>query len=191
MGSGWRADISGVPGTGKTATVHAVVRELKRMAESNEANPFAYVEINGLKIPDPVSAYPVLWEALCHRKVDEEGHSRITPKEALKNLTKHFESPKPHEIPWCVRITALDLLLTTSSVVLMDELDQLMTTKQDVVYNFFNWPNLPRSKLIVIAVANTHDMPERLMLGKVRSRLGACFRSQSDFMRAHADRAQE
>jgi Cdc6-like AAA superfamily ATPase len=29
------ADISGVPGTGKTATVHAVVRELKRMAEQN------------------------------------------------------------------------------------------------------------------------------------------------------------
>ena len=28
-------DISGVPGTGKTATVHAVVRELKRMAEHN------------------------------------------------------------------------------------------------------------------------------------------------------------
>jgi Cdc6-like AAA superfamily ATPase len=30
-----RLDIPGVPGTGKTATVHAVVRELKRMAESN------------------------------------------------------------------------------------------------------------------------------------------------------------
>ena len=29
------ADISGVPGTGKTATVHAAVRELKRMAEQN------------------------------------------------------------------------------------------------------------------------------------------------------------
>ena len=28
-------DISGVPGTGKTATVHAVVRELKRMATHN------------------------------------------------------------------------------------------------------------------------------------------------------------
>lgn len=28
-------DISGVPGTGKTATVHAVVRELKQMAERN------------------------------------------------------------------------------------------------------------------------------------------------------------
>ena len=32
---GYHLDISGVPGTGKTATVHAVVRELKRMAESN------------------------------------------------------------------------------------------------------------------------------------------------------------
>lgn len=34
------ADISGVPGTGKTATVHAVVRELKRMAEQNVCTAF-------------------------------------------------------------------------------------------------------------------------------------------------------
>ena len=58
------------------------------------------------------------------------------------------------------------------SVVLMDELDQLMTTKQDVVYNFFNWPTLVNSKLIVLAVANTMDLPERVMTGRVRSRLG-------------------
>jgi origin recognition complex subunit 1 len=56
----------------------------------------------------------------------------------------------------------------------MDELDQLMTAKQDVVYNFFNWPNITESdaKLIVIAVANTHDLPERAMIGRVRSRIG-------------------
>jgi len=54
----------------------------------------------------------------------------------------------------------------------MDELDQLMTTKQDVVYNFFNWPTLMNSKLIVLAVANTMDLPERVMTGRVRSRLG-------------------
>ena len=58
------------------------------------------------------------------------------------------------------------------SVVLMDELDQLMTTKQDVVYNFFNWPTLVNSRLIVLAVANTMDLPERVMSGRVRSRLG-------------------
>jgi len=54
----------------------------------------------------------------------------------------------------------------------MDELDQLVTAKQDVVYNFFNWPTLAKSKLIVLAVANTMDLPERAMTGKVRSRLG-------------------
>jgi origin recognition complex subunit 1 len=56
----------------------------------------------------------------------------------------------------------------------MDELDQLMTAKQDVVYNFFNWPSMPESdvKLVVIAVANTHDLPERAMSGRVRSRIG-------------------
>lgn len=59
------------------------------------------------------------------------------------------------------------------SVVLMDELDQLVTAKQDVVYNFFNWPTLVGSKLIVLAVANTMDLPERVMSGRVRSRLGA------------------
>ena len=62
--------------------------------------------------------------------------------------------------------------LQFASVVLMDELDQLMTTKQDVVYNFFNWPTLMNSKLIVLAVANTMDLPERVMTGRVRSRLG-------------------
>jgi origin recognition complex subunit 1 len=63
-------------------------------------------------------------------------------------------------------------LMLTVSVVLMDELDQLMTTKQDVVYNFFNWPTLQGSKLVVLAVANTMDLPERVMTGRVRSRLG-------------------
>ncbi len=54
----------------------------------------------------------------------------------------------------------------------MDELDQLVTAKQDVVYNFFNWPTLVGSKLVVLAVANTMDLPERVMTGRVRSRLG-------------------
>ena len=64
------------------------------------------------------------------------------------------------------------LLTEDASVVLMDELDQLMTTKQDVVYNFFNWPTLANSKLVVLAVANTMDLPERVMTGRVCSRLG-------------------
>ncbi len=66
-----------------------------------------------------------------------------------------------------------------ASIVLMDELDQLVTNKQDVVYNFFNWPTLAGSKLVVIAVANTMDLPERVMSGRVRSRLGGLSSTKS------------
>lgn len=58
-----------------------------------------------------------------------------------------------------------------SSVVLMDELDQLLTAKQDVVYNFFNWPTMRDSQLFVIAVANRMDLPQHLA-AKIKSRLG-------------------
>ena len=61
------------------------------------------------------------------------------------------------------------------SVVLVDELDQMVTKKQDVIYNFFNWPHVAHSKLIVIAIANTMDLPERELSGKIRSRLGRSF----------------
>ncbi|KAH7884236.1 P-loop containing nucleoside triphosphate hydrolase protein [Phlebopus sp. FC_14] len=152
--------ISGVPGTGKTATVHAVVRELKRMAESGETNPFTYVEINGLKIPEPSAAYNLLWETVSGHDVVADGHLKVSSKEALKQLNNHFcagvrAGPGGH-----------------ACIVLMDELDQLVTAKQDVVYNFFNWPTLVGSKLVVLAVANTMDLPERAMNGRVRSRLG-------------------
>ena len=53
----------------------------------------------------------------------------------------------------------------------MDELDQLLTAKQDVVYNFFNWPTMRDSQLYVIAVANRMDLPQHLA-AKIKSRLG-------------------
>ncbi|WVR00003.1 hypothetical protein IAU59_007145 [Kwoniella sp. CBS 9459] len=154
-GGGGCLYIAGVPGTGKTATVHAVVKELKRKAEDGELPPFSYVEINGLKIPSPQHAYTVLWEAI-------SGAKGASAKTALRGLEGHFgrkvgrgvRGPRGHTF-----------------VVLMDELDQLLTAKQDVVYNFFNWPTMPDSQLFVIAVANRMDLPQHLA-AKIKSRIG-------------------
>lgn len=49
--------ISGVPGTGKTATVHEVIRCLQTAADDNEIPPFSFVEVNGMKMTDPHQAY--------------------------------------------------------------------------------------------------------------------------------------
>lgn len=61
------------------------------------------------------------------------------------------------------------------SVVLVDELDQLIVknTKNEVIYNFFNWPTQAHSKLIVLAIANKMDMPESDLSAKINSRLGS------------------
>lgn len=48
----------------------------------------------------------------------------------------------------------------------------LLFYEQDVMYNLFDWPSRPCSKLVVVAIANTMDLPERVMLTRVSSRLG-------------------
>jgi origin recognition complex subunit 1 len=141
--------ISGTPGTGKTATVREVVSHLDAAVRADELDDFIFVEINGMKITDPHQAYTLLWEAL-------KGQ-RVSPAQALDLLEREFSHPSPRRVP---------------CVVLMDELDQLVTKNQGVMYNFFNWPGLRHSRLIVLAVANTMDLPERTLSNKISSRLG-------------------
>lgn len=141
--------ISGTPGTGKTATVREVVAALNVAVSADELDDFVFVEINGMKVTDPHQSYSLLWEAL-------KGQ-RVSPAHALELLEKEFTTPSPRRVP---------------CVVLMDELDQLVTRSQGVMYNFFNWPQLKHSRLIVLAVANTMDLPERTLSNKISSRLG-------------------
>ncbi|KAL4886596.1 P-loop containing nucleoside triphosphate hydrolase protein [Aspergillus karnatakaensis] len=148
-GTGTCIYISGTPGTGKTATVREVVAQLNSAVLAEEMDDFIFVEINGMKVTDPHQSYSLLWEAL---KGD-----RVSPSHALDLLEREFSNPSPRRV---------------SCVVLMDELDQLVTKNQSVMYNFFNWPALRHSRLVVLAVANTMDLPERTLSNKISSRLG-------------------
>lgn len=148
-GTGACIYISGTPGTGKTATVREVVASLQAAVAEEQLDDFYFVEINGMKVTDPHQSYSLLWEAL---KGD-----RVSSAHALELLEREFTTPSPRRVP---------------CVVLMDELDQLVTRNQGVMYNFFNWPQLRHSRLIVLAVANTMDLPERTLSNKISSRLG-------------------
>ncbi|KAK4048492.1 Origin recognition complex, subunit 1 [Microbotryomycetes sp. JL221] len=146
--------IHGVPGTGKTATVHSVVRELQN---DPDIPAFEFVEINGMKISEPQTAYSILWEAVSSNRGSGTMSRKVTSKQALTSLETWFQTPSPNR---------------KTTVVLVDELDQMLTKTQDVVYNFFNWPHVAHSRLIVLAVANTMDLPERSFSNKIQSRLG-------------------
>ena len=102
-----------------------------------------------MRLTEASQAYVVLWQALSGNKV--------SASHAESLLYTYFTTPRPDREP---------------CVVVMDELDLLVTKKQNVVYNFFEWPNLKHSRLVVVAIANTFDLPERMLNNKVSSRLG-------------------
>lgn len=149
-GTGCCIYICGTPGTGKTATVREVVAQLQLRNEEKEIADFSFIEINGMKLTNPHAAYEILYHEIFQGK-------KATAANSMEALEATFKIEDEARIP---------------TVVLMDELDQLVTKNQGVMYNFFNWPTFAHSKLIVIAVANTMDLPERMLSNKISSRLG-------------------
>ena len=49
------------------------------------------------------------------------------------------------------------------TVLLVDEIDMLLSRDQSVLYNLFGWPQQPGARLVVLGIANTLDLPERLL----------------------------
>ncbi|XP_071848865.1 uncharacterized protein [Apostichopus japonicus] len=141
--------VSGVPGTGKTATVHAMLEELNTEVQEGEIPAFQTIEINGMRLTEPHQAFVQILKHLTGQKA--------TPQHAASLLEQYFSSPRPKSKP---------------VVLIVDELDLLWTRKQDVLYSIFDWPTKPKSGLIVVAIANTMDLPERIMMNRVSSRLG-------------------
>ncbi|XP_024983132.1 origin of replication complex subunit 1A-like [Cynara cardunculus var. scolymus] len=144
--------IHGVPGTGKTMSVLSVMRSLRSEVEAGITKPYSFVEINGLKLAAAENIYRVIYEALT-------GH-RVSWKKALNLLNDRFsngtKSSKDDDRP---------------CILLIDELDLLVTRNQSVLYNILDWPTKQHSKLIVIGIANTMDLPEKL-LPRISSRMG-------------------
>ncbi|ALC41158.1 Orc1 [Drosophila busckii] len=141
--------VSGVPGTGKTATVTGVIRTLQRQVEQRKLPAFEFLEINGMRLTEPRQAYVQIYKQLTGKTV--------TWEHAHTLLEKRFTTPAPRR---------------TTTVLLVDELDILCNRRQDVVYNLLDWPTKAAARLVVVTIANTMDLPERVLMGKVTSRLG-------------------
>jgi origin recognition complex subunit 1 len=141
--------VSGVPGTGKTATITEVIRKLQREAKTKKIPAFDYVEINGMRLTEPRQAYVQIYNQLTGGKVSwEQAHSLLEKRFQTKALNRK------------------------TTVLVVDELDILCNRRQDVIYNLLDWPTKNGSPLVVVTIANTMDLPERLLISRVTSRLG-------------------
>ena len=50
-----------------------------------------------------------------------------------------------------------------SLVLVLDEIDQLESKNQDVLYTVFEWPALFASRLALVGIANTLDLTDRVL----------------------------
>ena len=141
--------ISGMPGTGKTATTLEIINTIKTLRKDK---PFKFIKINGMSLDKPQYVYTIICQKILN-KIWKPATAAILLEEYFINKKRSAKAPLV--------------------VMLLDELDALITKRQTLLYNLFNWPAYPSSKLIIIAIANTMDLPERFF-SKIKSRIGEC-----------------
>ncbi|KAH8868224.1 Origin recognition complex subunit 1 [Schistosoma japonicum] len=155
--------ISGIPGTGKTASVQAVLSTMhKLVADScleSQLPVFQTIYVNGMRVSDPKQIYIQIYEQLTGLIATTKSACDLLEKEFCSSTNKKLNHREVSEKP---------------VILVIDELDLLCTRRQDILYSLFDWPTRHNNRrvLIVLAIANTMDLPERLLHPRVASRLG-------------------
>jgi len=131
--------ISGMPGTGKTAIVMEVLEQLKNQCA------FHLVHINAMRLGSPIQVF---------REIADQMQWGTNNSNACSVATEMFNQRKVED---------------PVIVLLIDEVDCLVTPTQAVLYKVFDWLGMPNARLVLAAISNTMDLPERL-LPRVASR---------------------
>jgi len=147
--------VSGMPGTGKTASVLDAAKRLEkaRSSSSNSNTPIKFAYVNAMCLSTPSAVF-----AEIQRKV-------------LGQAQKRKRGPGPGGDGEEALRQALTQAGGEVVILVIDEVDALLTQGQTVLYRLFDWMSQPNARLVVVAIANTMDLPERL-LPRVSSRLG-------------------
>uniref|UniRef100_A0A8C6J7Y4 Cell division control protein n=1 Tax=Melopsittacus undulatus TaxID=13146 RepID=A0A8C6J7Y4_MELUD len=100
------------------------------------------IVLNCMSLRSPSCVFPSMAQPL--------GLPWATGREGLRSLEKSLTAPGPMVL------------------LVLDELDQLESKGQDVLYTLFEWPRLPSSRLVLVGMANALDLTDRSL-----ARLGA------------------
>nr|BAH83663.1 cell division cycle 6 [Patiria pectinifera] len=127
--------ISGAPGTGKTACLSQVLNTHKKLMSKAQV-----IFVNCMSVRHSQGIYGKILEEVLGRQ-----QGKTSAKEASKRLMKAFTSTGP------------------MIVLVLDEIDHLDSKGQEVLYTMFEWPSLPKSRLLLIGVAHALDLTDRIL----------------------------
>ena len=110
--------------------LHSIHR-LQTQSSQGHIPSFTFVSINGMSLSHPLDVYIILWEAISSHKANYEI--------ALNKLDQFFSSRNSNlETATSSNTITNDKFKTI--VLLLDEIDYMVTPKQEVLYNLFDWP---------------------------------------------------
>ncbi|XP_003222503.2 cell division control protein 6 homolog [Anolis carolinensis] len=128
--------ISGAPGTGKSACLKRALLDLK-----TELMGIKTIVLNCMALRSSHAVFPAIAEQL-----DQTGADRAARSDVIRKLEKRLTSKGAPMV-----------------LVVLDEMDQLDSKGQDVLYTVFEWPSLPNSRLVLIGIANALDLTDRIL----------------------------
>ena len=135
-GTGNCVYISGPPGTGKSALVNDVCRQL------GTGDGLCSVFVNCLSFKSAGEVYEKLLEELL-------GDDQMLEHDGLEELRAMFLPKKTKD--------------SRMYVVVLDEIDHLLSTDLEALYTLFEWSLQRSSKLIVVGIANALDLTDRFL----------------------------
>ena len=165
--------IAGMPGTGKTASVKTIVNILESELKEaqNKINgkkigtdgiiPFRKLFLSGIDYPNTSNVFKVIYKFIFAKE-----KVKLNINNYIQLLDKFFSKRKKFNSS-----SALNDPSNCHILLIIDEIDILINSSQNLLYNIFNWTTYEYSKLIVISISNTLDLPNRL-LPKIKSRMG-------------------
>lgn len=113
-----------------------------------------------MKIVNQNIVFKIIYESIF-----TDGRNK-SPQKTISLLDQFFKNRDSHNFKFYLKDPTNPHL-----ILVIDEIDCLTTKKQVLLYNIFNWTTYTNSKLIIISISNTLDLPEKL-LPKISSRIG-------------------
>ena len=166
--------IAGMPGTGKTASVRTIINileaEIDKSRKTRNTNkeflqnrivPFKKLFISGMEYSNIINVFKTIYNFIFAKKQKQFDLTKY-----IQLLDDFFKERQKYDYS-----NYLNDPTNSHLILVIDEIDILINKTQNLLYNIFNWTTYDYSKLIVISISNTLDLPNRL-LPKIHSRMG-------------------